>query len=113
MDTKYFKEKLLKLQIELTDQQTNNAEAADVVTLDQAAVGRLSRMDALQGQAMAQETKRRNEVELIRINSALERIKSSDYGYCLHCDEEISEKRLEINPSATLCIKCASENEKN
>jgi len=113
MDTKYFKEKLLKLQIELTDQQSNNAEAVDVVTLDQAAVGRLSRMDALQGQAMAQETKRRNEIELVRINSALERIKSGDYGYCLHCDEEVSEKRLEINPSATLCIKCASENEKN
>ena len=111
MDIKYFKEKLLRIEYDLTKQQTNNADASDVVKLDQASVGRLSRMDALQGQAMAQETKRRNEMELVRVNSALERIKNEDYGYCLRCEEEISEKRLEINPAATLCIECASRDE--
>ena len=65
----------------------------------------------MQGQAMALETKRRNELELKRIDSALERIKTGDYGYCLRCDEEISEKRLEVNPTATLCIECASQKE--
>ncbi|MDH5257435.1 MAG: TraR/DksA family transcriptional regulator [Gammaproteobacteria bacterium] len=112
MNTKHFKDKLLQLQIDLTAQQSTNAEAADVVALDQAAVGRLSRMDALQSQAMAQETKRRNELELTRIKSALKRINIDEYGYCLRCEERISENRLEISPSATLCITCASQNEK-
>ena len=107
MDSKHFKQKLLQLRTDLTAQQKNNAD--DIVTLDQAAVGRLSRMDALQAQAMAQETKRRNELELKKVKSALARIETEDYGFCLHCDEEISEKRLDINPAATLCIECASQ----
>lgn len=78
------------------------------VELDQTRVGRLSRMDALQSQALAQETVRRRTNELARIDAALERLKSGDYGYCVRCDEEISEKRLKLDPSAPLCIDCAS-----
>jgi len=78
------------------------------VELDQTRVGRLSRMDALQGQALAQETVRRRTNELARIDAALERLQSGDYGYCVRCDEEISEKRLKLDPSAPLCIDCAS-----
>ncbi|MAZ04114.1 MAG: molecular chaperone DnaK [Sneathiella sp.] len=78
------------------------------VELDQSRVGRLSRMDALQGQAMAQETERRRKNELQRIENALARIKEGEYGYCVSCGEEISKKRLELDPSVPLCIDCAS-----
>ena len=78
------------------------------VELDQTRVGRLSRMDALQGQALARETVRRRKNELARIEAALARLKSGDYGYCVRCDEEISTKRLKLDPSAPLCIDCAS-----
>ncbi|MCG8491530.1 MAG: TraR/DksA family transcriptional regulator [Sneathiellales bacterium] len=78
------------------------------VELDQTRVGRLSRMDALQGQALARETIRRRKNELARIEAALARLKSGDYGYCVRCDEEISTKRLKLDPSAPLCIDCAS-----
>lgn len=76
--------------------------------LDQTRVGRLSRMDALQGQAMAQETERRRKNELQRIEAALLRVESGDYGYCVTCGEEISAKRLALDPSTPLCIDCAS-----
>ncbi len=85
----------------------NSAEARDTVTLDQTSVGRLSRMDALQQQAMAEATERQRAAELARIDAALNRIKDDDYGYCLNCGEEIAEKRMEIDPAATHCIKCA------
>ncbi|WP_340150476.1 TraR/DksA family transcriptional regulator [uncultured Sneathiella sp.] len=78
------------------------------VELDQSRVGRLSRMDALQGQAMAQETERRRKNELQRIESALARIKEGEYGVSVSCGDEISKKRLELDPSAPLCIDCAS-----
>ena len=78
------------------------------VGLDQSKVGRLSRMDALQKQAMSQEVNRRREVELTRINAALQRIEEDEFGYCITCGEEIERKRLELNPSLPQCSKCAA-----
>ena len=83
-------------------------ESSKTVELDQSKVGRLSRMDALQGQDMTKETKSRHEEGLRNISSALSRIDSGDYGYCLTCDELISVARLEVDPAATLCINCAN-----
>ncbi|MBF0375275.1 MAG: TraR/DksA C4-type zinc finger protein [Alphaproteobacteria bacterium] len=82
-------------------------EAAHPVEVDQTSVGRLSRMDALQAQAMAQETERRRHAELSRLDSALERLASGEYGWCTACGDEIAAKRLELDPTTPLCIKCA------
>ena len=77
------------------------------VELDQTSVGRLSRMDAMQAQAMQLETGRRREQELIRIDSALKRIETGGFGYCAICDEEIEEKRLLHDPTFPTCVGCA------
>ena len=87
-------------------------ESSKTVELDQSTMGRLSRMDALQGQAMTQETKLRHEEGLRKISAALSRMESGDYGYCLKCDELISTARLEVDPAVSLCISCASLAEK-
>ncbi len=79
------------------------------VELDQTRLGRLSRMDALQGQAMAKETERRRRQELERIDQALGRLAEGDYGDCLECGEPIAAKRLMFDPSAALCIACADK----
>ena len=89
-------------------EQTGNAAAA-VVELDQTRVGRLSRMDALQGQAISQERARRRELQLQKITAALIRITRKDYGYCPECGEEIAFRRLVFDPATTLCIDCANE----
>lgn len=83
------------------------ADASDIVQLDQSRVGRLSRMDALQSQAMAIESQRRRDRELQRIAAALERIESGNYGYCLACGGGISAQRLDVDPANPLCIACA------
>ncbi len=82
-------------------------EAAAVVELDQTKVGRLSRMDALQAQAMSVETNRRRGIELRRIDAALMRIENDEYGYCLNCGEPIATGRLHSDPATPVCIGCA------
>lgn len=85
-----------------------SAGARGTVTLDQQSVGRLSRMDAMQQQAMAQATERQRTAELVRIEQALKRINEEEYGYCENCGDEIAKKRLAIDPTANLCIRCAA-----
>jgi DnaK suppressor protein len=102
------KNDLLARREELLAVMKASVEGSRPVELDQTRVGRLSRMDALQGQAMAQETERRRKNELQRIDAALARVDTGDYGYCVTCGEEISSKRLALDPSTPLCIDCAS-----
>ncbi len=82
------------------------AEAQAVVALDQSSVGRLSRMDALQQQAMAQATARRRGAERQRIAAALARIAAGEYGYCTDCGEPIAPARLSADPSIPRCAEC-------
>jgi DnaK suppressor protein len=103
--------RLLALREELKTATVISDEASQVVELDQARVGRLSRMDAMQAQQMAQASGRRRELMLRRITAALARIDSGDYGVCESCDESINPKRLEFDPTAVLCIQCASKAE--
>ena len=79
-----------------------------LVTLDQQSVGRLSRMDALQSQAMAQVTQNRRHVLRRGLLSALQRLKDDNFGFCEDCGEDIAPKRLEFNPTALLCVGCVS-----
>jgi DnaK suppressor protein len=92
---------------ELIEDDRLSQEAADTVELDQMRQGRLSRMDAMQQQAMAAETHRRRALDLKRIAAALERIEAGEYGYCLTCGDAIAPGRLEIDPAATQCVRCA------
>ncbi len=50
---------------------------------------------------------------LTAVNAALDRIEGGSYGTCLSCGGEISIKRLEAVPSATLCIECQEKEERN
>ena len=104
----HYKELLYLARAQLLEFVETNDAAAAPVELDQARVGRLSRMDALQAQAMSVEAKRRRELQLTRINSALDRIEADNFGCCVRCGEEISEQRLEIDPASLLCIDCAN-----
>jgi DnaK suppressor protein len=105
------RDKLLKLRAELQELAAMGDESAAVVELDQTKVGRLSRMDAMQAQAMAQASEQRREQTLRQIDAAIKRIDDDEYGYCLQCDEPINPKRLEFDPTVTLCIECASRAE--
>ena len=74
--------------------------------LDQQAVGRLSRMDALQKQNMELATEHRRQQRLLTITAALQRIEAGDFGYCIICGEDIAPKRLAFDPAVACCIDC-------
>jgi len=104
-------QQLLKLETELTERLTSGQEISGTVTLDQSKVGRLSRMDALQQQAMAQAENHQADLKLKRVKKALGKIASGDYGFCEACDELIAFNRLSINPEAIHCILCQEKQE--
>jgi DnaK suppressor protein len=102
----HFRERLLTLEKEIQADLAASKDASAVVKLD-TAIGRLSRMDAMQNQQMALELRRRQEQQLQRIANALKRIDQNRYGVCGKCKQPIADARLEISPDAVMCVKCA------
>ena len=107
IDIEKAKTRLEEKRLELEKLSEISKQARDVVELDQQAVGRLSRMDAMQQQAMAEAQERTRNLDLTRIDMAWRRIESGDYGYCTNCDTEIPDGRLAIDPMAERCVRCA------
>lgn len=107
VDTEKFRSLLDARKTELIALIDSATEAAAPVELDQQVQGRLSRMDAIQGQAMAQATIERRRIEISQIDAALRRMDAGEYGDCVACGEEIAKKRLELNPAIARCIDCA------
>ncbi|MEO1919140.1 MAG: TraR/DksA family transcriptional regulator [Paracoccaceae bacterium] len=94
---------------DLESQDETNAESRDTVVLDQTSVGRLSRMDAMQQQAMAKATRQNRTAEIQAIKNGLIRLDEGEYGYCEDCGEDIPAKRLELTPTAVRCVGCANK----
>ena len=111
VDLKAFKKRLTEMRGEIEELSEVTEEARKPVELDQTAVGRLSRMDALQTQAMQLETERRRSVEIQRIDAALQRIGEGEFGYCVSCGIKIEPKRLENDPTTPTCFDCAEMSE--
>ena len=102
------KSRLIARAAEIDEEDRAGAEGREPVTLQQDSVGRLSRMDAMQQQAMAKAQERRRAAERTRIAAALERIEEGEWGYCAGCGDEIAPRRLEHDPSIATCLACAS-----
>lgn len=92
---------------DLDDEDALGQAGKATVELDQQSVGRLSRMDALQNQAMAQATGARRTAKRQRLVAALKRMDDGEFGYCEECGDEIAEARLRLDPAATRCVDCA------
>lgn len=85
--------------------------ATETVELDQTLMGRVSRVDALQQQAMAIATYQQQQQELQQVVRALAKFDEDEYGYCESCDEVIPFNRLKIKPESLYCIQCQSQME--
>lgn len=85
-----------------------SAQSREAVQLDQQSVGRLSRMDAMQAQQMALAADRQRKMQISRIGRALRQMDEGEFGYCVECGDEIPDGRLEADPTAHLCVGCAS-----
>jgi DnaK suppressor protein len=100
------RQKLLRHRLELQKLEEASKKEAKPLDLDQAALSRLSRRDAMQKQLMIEEPARRRQRQLGKIEGAFRRIEAGEYGNCFICSEEIDIHRLSEDPTCTRCIKC-------
>ena len=108
LDFEAIRQTLEQERADLLELSASVADERRTVELDQQSVGRLSRMDALQVQAMAKAVEARRQGRLRRIDAALRRLAEGDYGYCAECGEDIPAKRLAIDPTIARCVDCAT-----
>lgn len=101
------RQRLLDLKEELLSLSRSGHEDRKPVELDQQSVGRLSRLDSMQVQAMARAADARRAMTIRQIDAALIRMDEGEYGWCVECGEEIAPKRLDSDPAAPRCSACA------
>ena len=99
---------LLAERAALQESSSATSQRRTPVTLDQQRVGRLSRVNTLQVQAMAQAEEERRQHRLRLISAALSRLGDGEYGYCTICGIDIPEKRLFVDAAAAQCVNCAT-----
>ena len=107
-ELKRFRGELTARIADLSAESETTSSSRGTVELDQQSVGRLSRMDAMQQQAMANATHQRRLAEIARAKLALQRMEEDEFGWCQECGEEIALKRLNHDPSVATCITCAT-----
>jgi len=98
---------LTRLAAELEADVARGREGTRPVELD-SAIGRVSRIDAIQQQQMAKAAAQRSADRLQRVRGALHRLAEDAYGDCLECDDPIGFRRLKAQPEALLCVDCQS-----
>lgn len=102
---------LRALRRELVDMVDMSDEGARPVDLDQP-IGRLSRMDAIQQQKMAESTRGAARRRLQKVGAALVAIDEGTYGDCHECEEPIGFRRLKAKPESRFCVACQSARER-
>ncbi|MBW1762703.1 MAG: TraR/DksA C4-type zinc finger protein [Deltaproteobacteria bacterium] len=120
------RQQLVELVAELEHTLRASADSASPVMLDQSSVGRLSRMDAMQQQAMAKATRQKSQsrmdamqqqamakatrqksqLRLTQCKVALSSFDRNEYGLCRKCEEPIGYRRLSAKPEAPFCLEC-------
>ncbi|MBA3033436.1 MAG: TraR/DksA C4-type zinc finger protein [Gammaproteobacteria bacterium] len=93
----------------LHEELARTTAAAAPVELDQTTQGRLSRMDAIQQQAMAASLAERLRTEIRKTDAALDRVADGRYGECCRCGEAIAAERLAADLAAPFCADCVKE----
>lgn len=109
MQNSNYRDQITERLTALQKESALSEETRSTVILDQQSVGRLSRMDAMQQQAMAQATERRRAVERQKLEAALARIDADEFGFCVDCGDDIPPARLALDPTVLRCISCARD----
>jgi len=109
MDDEAIRARLGDVRAELERALAGTRAQGEAVALDQSAVGRLSRMDALQQQAMAQAQERRTKLRLEQVGHALARLDNGVYGDCVACGDPVGSARLDARPETPFCVDCTPD----
>lgn len=73
------------------------------------AIGRISRMDAINNQNINKSLLRSKHEQKLHYEQLLEKLKQSDFGICTHCSGDIPYLRILRVPQSTICVNCIKE----
>lgn len=73
------------------------------------AIGRLTRMEAINAKHISEASLNNARARLSRLENALKRLDTEDYGICSMCEEDIPFKRLKLIPESTRCVSCMKD----
>jgi len=96
---------------ELRQSLDGTEDAARPIELDQPAIGRVSRIDAIQQQKMLEANRQVQQARLGLVRLAILRVGEDEYGDCQGCGESIGYQRLKARPESVFCIECQSARE--
>ncbi|MBL4592649.1 MAG: TraR/DksA C4-type zinc finger protein [Flavobacteriales bacterium] len=105
---KFFKEKILSAIKILHVKIAELKEVTKPISPD-VAIGRISRMDAINNKSVNEATLRTAENKLTKLEMAIEKVNDSKFGICIRCGQEIPEGRLMIMPESIKCVNCAQQ----
>ncbi len=71
------------------------------------AIGRVSRMDAINNKGVMEAALRKAKERLQGLNRHYEKLHSKEFGCCLRCGKEIPIERIFMAPQSSFCVNCA------
>jgi DnaK suppressor protein len=105
-DRQELKKRMQEKILELESHIKSLRESSRPVEPDNA-IGRITRMDAISAKGISESSLRSAEDESARLQVALKRIGSEDFGVCADCGEDIPIGRLMLLPASMMCVDCA------
>lgn len=99
---------LIEGQIELTKQKLEELKEFTQPIGPENAIGRVSRMDAINNKSINDAAKIKLEEKLKKLNLALSKVDVEDFGICINCNNPIQPRRLALMPESPKCVRCAN-----
>lgn len=100
------KQKVLS-EIEQTKQLIEEYKEMSQPVAPDCAIGRVSRMDAINNNSVTLAALRKSEEKLSSLKRVLDQIDTPDFGICLKCKQPIPIERIIFRPQSLLCVNCA------
>ena len=72
------------------------------------AIGRISRMDAINNKSVAEAALRKAEEKLSKLKYVLTKVDDEGFGLCVKCGKPIPIGRILLMPQSRHCVHCAS-----
>jgi len=105
-ERKAFKDKLQETIIEVQKDIVDLKELTKPIPPENA-IGRVSRMDAINNKAVNEAALRRSNLKLNKLETALRKVDEPNFGTCAGCKRPIQPKRLMFMPESSRCVRCA------
>ena len=98
----------IKKSIQETQKGISNLKELTKPISPENAIGRVSRMDAINNKSVNEAALRNAINKLALLESALQRIDHEDFGLCIQCKNQIPNQRILLMPQSNRCVRCAS-----